>query len=145
MTSQFRLFCYLFRRWKRCRNCVYPGTKRSKTAIIVSAGQTWARLEKEYIHSDWTSDTKIWMAGGQGGYLSPRKISFFLLSYKLFKNGWVTVLLFLHNCNIKKFNMHVYNILKLIVAQNCRYKLNHCINNTNILDHILLIVHPTIR
>ena len=44
---------------KFCRNCVDPVTKRVKTAIIVSAGQKWARLEKEYIHSDWISSTKI--------------------------------------------------------------------------------------
>ena len=42
-------------------------------ASIVSAGQKWARLEKEYFHSDWTSDTNIWMAGGQGSDLSARK------------------------------------------------------------------------
>ena len=27
--------------------------------MIVSASQKWARLEKEYIHSDWTYETKI--------------------------------------------------------------------------------------
>ena len=40
----------------------------------VSAGQKWTRLEKEYIHSDWTSDTKIRMVGGQGGDLSAPKM-----------------------------------------------------------------------
>ena len=41
--------------------------------MIVSADQKWARLEKEYLNSDWTSDTNIWMAGGQGGDLFARK------------------------------------------------------------------------
>ena len=54
---------------KCCRNDVDPGTKRAKTANIVSTGQKWARLQNEYLHYDWTSDTKIWMAGGQGGDL----------------------------------------------------------------------------
>ena len=31
---------------KCCKNCVDPGTKRAKTAKIVSAGQKCARLEK---------------------------------------------------------------------------------------------------
>ena len=52
---------------KCCRNYVYPGTKRAQTAKIVSAGQKLARLEKEYFHSDWNSDTNILMAGGEGG------------------------------------------------------------------------------
>ena len=42
--------------------------------MIVSAGQKWAQLEKEYIFYDWTSDDKIWMEGRQGGDLSARKI-----------------------------------------------------------------------
>ena len=33
--------------------------KRSKIALIVSAGQKWVRLDKEYIHSYWISDAKI--------------------------------------------------------------------------------------
>ena len=37
--------------------------------MIVSAGQKWAQLEKEYIHYDWTSDAKIWMTEGKGGDL----------------------------------------------------------------------------
>ena len=48
--------------------------------MIVSAGQKWARLEKEYLHSDWTSDANIWMAGGQGGDLFARKIFLILLN-----------------------------------------------------------------
>ena len=27
--------------------------------MIVSAGQNWERLEKEYLHPDWTYDDKI--------------------------------------------------------------------------------------
>ena len=42
-------------------------------ASNVSAGPKWEQLEKEYIHSDWTSDTNISMVGGQGGDLSARK------------------------------------------------------------------------
>ena len=47
--------------------------KGQKTAKIVSAGQTWAWLKKEYLHYDWTYDTEIWVADGQGGDLSARK------------------------------------------------------------------------
>ena len=41
--------------------------------MIVSAGQNWEQLEKEYFHSDWTYGAKIWMIGGQVGDLSARK------------------------------------------------------------------------
>ena len=86
------------------------------------------------------------MTCGEGGDFFARKRIFncFWPSCKLFKNDWVTALLFLHHCNIKTFNVYVYNILKLILAYNCRYKLKHFINNTNSLDLRLLIVHPTI-
>ena len=33
-------------------------------------GQERARLEKDYLHSAWNSDTNILMADGKGGYLS---------------------------------------------------------------------------
>ena len=33
--------------------------KGVKTALIVSAGQKWVQLEKEYLHSYWISDAKI--------------------------------------------------------------------------------------
>ena len=47
-------------------------------ASNVSTGTKWARLEKEYLHSYWTSETKILMVGGQGDDLSARKmIKFF--------------------------------------------------------------------
>ena len=73
--------------------------KGVKTALIVSAGQKWVRLENEYLHSYCIYDAKIWMTGGQGGDLSARKrisfIIYFWPGYKLSKNGWVTVLLFL--------------------------------------------------
>ena len=39
----------------------------------MSTGQKWAQLEKEYLQSDCTSYTKIWMAGGKGGDLSAHK------------------------------------------------------------------------
>ena len=42
-------------------------------ASNVSAGKKLARIEKVYLHSDWTSDSNIWMVGGQGGDLSARK------------------------------------------------------------------------
>ena len=58
---------------KCCRNCVDPGTKGAKTANIVSTGPEWAWLEKWYIHSDWTSDTDLWMTGGKGVDISARK------------------------------------------------------------------------
>ena len=73
MTLYFCLFCYFLDDEKYCRNCVDLGKKRAKMTKIVSEGQKWTRLEKEYLHSDWTSDTNIWMAGGKGGDLSARK------------------------------------------------------------------------
>ena len=76
MISYFHLFCYFLDDEKCCKNCVDPGTKGSKTAKIVSTGQNWAQLDKEYLHADWNSDTKIWMEGGQGGDLSARKMIF---------------------------------------------------------------------
>ena len=39
--------------------------KRQKTGNIVSTGQKWAQLEKEYLQSDWTSDSKVRMEGGK--------------------------------------------------------------------------------
>ena len=42
-------------------------------ANIVSIGQKWARLEKEYQHNDCTYDTKIWVAGEKRCDLSARK------------------------------------------------------------------------
>ena len=86
MTSYFRLFCYFLGNEKSCTNVVDPGTKGAKTANIVSVGQIWARLEKKYIHSDWTSDTNIWMAGGQGGDFSPRKFFLFCFIFDQVKN-----------------------------------------------------------
>ena len=47
--------------------------KRSKTALIVSAGQKWVQLERQYLHSYWIPDAKILMAGGQGDDLSACK------------------------------------------------------------------------
>ena len=47
--------------------------KRANTDLIVSAGQKWVQLEKEYLHSYCISDATIWMAGGKGGDLSARK------------------------------------------------------------------------
>ena len=41
--------------------------------MIMSAGQKWAHLEKEYLHFDLTSDTNIWMKSGKGGDLSTYK------------------------------------------------------------------------
>ena len=38
----------------------------------MSRGQKRAQFEKEYLPSDWTSDTKTWMAGGAGGEFSVR-------------------------------------------------------------------------
>ena len=48
---------------KICRNYVDPGTKRAKTAKIVSAGQKWARLDKEYLQSDWMTLRFEWQVG----------------------------------------------------------------------------------
>ena len=39
----------------------------------VSAGQKWAQLEKEYIHPDWTSDTKNFIIIRQGGDIFDRE------------------------------------------------------------------------
>ena len=73
---------------KCCRNCVDYGLKRAKTAKIVSAGQKWTRLGKEYLHSECTSDTNVLIAGGKGGYISACKRDFwFLTKLKLLKNG----------------------------------------------------------
>ena len=44
----------------------------------------------------------------------------------------------------KAVNMYMYKVLKLLLAYNFRYKIKHCINNINSLDHRLLIVHPNI-
>ena len=52
---------------------------------MVSTGQKWARLEKECLHSDWTSDTNILMADGQGGDLSARKRFLIFKIYDRFK------------------------------------------------------------
>ena len=64
---------------KCCRNCVYPGTKRAWTDKIVYAGQKWAQFEKKYLHYDWTSDTKIWMAGRK--WISPPIKWFYLFNF----------------------------------------------------------------
>ena len=50
-------------------------------AKIVSTGQKWERLEKEYPHCDWNSDTNIWMAGGKGDDLSARKRIIYILIF----------------------------------------------------------------
>ena len=45
----------------------------AKKFNIKSQGQKLVPLEKEYIPSDWTSGTKIWMTDAQGGHLSEHK------------------------------------------------------------------------
>ena len=40
--------------------------------MIVATGQTWARFEKEYLHSDCNPDANIWMEDVQWGDLSAR-------------------------------------------------------------------------
>ena len=50
-----------------------------------------------------------------------------------------------HNFNIKISIVYVYNILKLLLAYNFRYKLKYCINNITILDCRLLNVQTTTR
>ena len=84
-----------------------PRYKRAKTDLIVSAGQKCVQLEKDYLHSYWISDAKIWMTGGQRGNLSSRKRTYYLLfiywpGYKLFKNGQIIVLLLLVIRKIEK-------------------------------------------
>ena len=59
MISFFPFFAPFLDDEKCCRNCVDYGA-----ATIVSAGQKWAQLEKKYFHSEWTSDTNIWLTGG---------------------------------------------------------------------------------
>ena len=60
-------------------------------ANIVSTGQKWAWLYKEYLQSDCTFETKIWMKGEQGEDLSARKKIFnfliFFTKLKTVKNG----------------------------------------------------------
>ena len=46
-------------------------------AKIVSARQKWARLEAEYLYSDWTYDNIFLMSGGKGGDISACKIILF--------------------------------------------------------------------
>ena len=53
--------------------------KRAKTALIVSAGKKWLRLEKEYLHYYWIYDAKISMAGEKGGDLSASKGILFII------------------------------------------------------------------
>ena len=71
MTSYFRLFCY-FLDPKKCRDYVDPGFKEAKTSHNMSRGPKWARFGKEYLPSDWTSDTIFLMTGGAGCDLSVR-------------------------------------------------------------------------
>ena len=59
MASYFRLFATFLDDEKYVRSSVDPSIKGQKKAKIVSAGQKWAWAEKEYLHSDWTSDTHI--------------------------------------------------------------------------------------
>ena len=35
----------------------------------MSRSQKWVKFDKEYFSYDWTSDTKIWIPGGEGGDL----------------------------------------------------------------------------
>ena len=56
-------------------------------ASNVSAGQKWVRLDKEYLHSEWNSATKILMVGGQGGDISARKKILFTFDFDQVKNG----------------------------------------------------------
>ena len=46
--------------------------------MIVYAGQKWARLKEEYLHSEWTSDTNILISGGKGGDITTRTRNFYL-------------------------------------------------------------------
>ena len=59
----------------------------AKMTRIVSTYQKCVRVEKGYLHYDWTYDTNIWMTGGQGGDLHAPK-RFFLFLTKL--NCWKT-------------------------------------------------------
>ena len=43
-------------------------------SLIVSPGQKRAKFKKEYIPSDWSSDTNILMADVKGGDLSAHKV-----------------------------------------------------------------------
>ena len=47
--------------------------KRAKAALILSAGQKWVRLEREYLHSYWIFDANIWTSGGKVGDLSANR------------------------------------------------------------------------
>ena len=50
----------------------------AEMAKIVSTYQKCVRVEKGYLHYDWTYDTNIWMTGGQGGDLHAPKIFLFV-------------------------------------------------------------------
>ena len=54
--------------------------------MILSAGQKWAWLKKEYLHSGWTSDANIWITGGQGGDISVCKRILLFLIFDQFVN-----------------------------------------------------------
>ena len=51
--------------------------KGFKMFHILSMGQQWARIMKEYLSSDWTTDANIWMTYVEGGDLSAHKTIFF--------------------------------------------------------------------
>ena len=61
----------------------------------MSRGQKWARFEKKYLSSDWTSDIKIWIAGEAGGIIFVQKgisnKSNVWLSYKMVKKKLLIV------------------------------------------------------
>ena len=92
-------------------------------ASYVSTGQKWAQSEKEYIHSDWTSDTKIWMVGVQGGDIFVRKRIFLIFDYvknclktatkMSFPSYWILKVLAVKEWPIKRYGwrLEVNNII----------------------------------
>ena len=72
--------------YKLCRSWY----KKSKTSNIMSRGKKWAQFEKDYIPSDGTSGTKLWMTCEAGGDISVCQgildYSNFSLSYNMVKN-----------------------------------------------------------
>ena len=109
---------------KCCRKRVHPITKRDKTNKIFSVGQNGARLEKEYLHYNWTSDTKTlyWRRYTSGwrkywSYLN----QYILISFQSRSAYWYFFLL--HQCHWPQtVCSHVRINLKQIMLQNICWK-----------------------
>ena len=69
----------------------------AKTFHIMSTGQKWERLEKEYIPSDWTSNAEILMTDSQdtppgGRHLCARSNNMVYVTLNKFRSNHCTML-----------------------------------------------------